>query len=313
MVSAPGATASWSVGAASVGRGSSPSSMPRFAGARSGRSPAGGRWPRSSVVTWSSSSMDDMHPTGDELRLSPFRKHLAWYLKGYPVGPAVRRDAGQVATVADLERLLSGIDVDALPVEGAERMVRSHPRRCRTRRPPGRMARRSGPGARRSRCRGRSTGVGWLRWIDERPRIDQAAVRAGVRIATSGRDPGTTRVAFDVWPADIDESGDPRSTPPTTCPAGRDKARVVRARRRRDHRAADTTVDLDGELLGKPPTPRGPALLGRLSGRTHQVHTGVCVLAATAPKPVSRASATTSPWRSPSPSADAGSSGTSDR
>ena len=73
------------------------------------------------IVEW-----HDMHPTGDELRLSPFRKHLAWYLKGYPVGPAVRRDAGQVATVADLERLLSGIDVDALPVEGAERMVRSH-------------------------------------------------------------------------------------------------------------------------------------------------------------------------------------------
>ena len=42
--------------------------------------------------------------------------------------------------------------------------------------------------------------------------------------------------------------------------------------------AADTTVDLDGALLGKPINDsEARALLRRLSGRTHQVHTGVCV------------------------------------
>ncbi len=42
--------------------------------------------------------------------------------------------------------------------------------------------------------------------------------------------------------------------------------------------AADTTVDLDGELLGKPADDaEARRLLAHLSGRTHHVHTGVCV------------------------------------
>ena len=42
--------------------------------------------------------------------------------------------------------------------------------------------------------------------------------------------------------------------------------------------AADTTVDLDGELLGKPAdAAEARDLLSRLSGRTHRVHTGVAV------------------------------------
>ncbi len=43
--------------------------------------------------------------------------------------------------------------------------------------------------------------------------------------------------------------------------------------------AADTTVDLDGDLLGKP-ADRAEALdlMARLSGSTHQVHTGVAVV-----------------------------------
>ena len=48
--------------------------------------------------------------------------------------------------------------------------------------------------------------------------------------------------------------------------------------------AADTTVDLDGELLGKPvDDDDARRLLGRLSGRTHHVHTGVCVHRSPAP------------------------------
>lgn len=61
-----------------------------------------------------------------EERLAHFRKHLAWYLKGYPVGSAVRQDAGQVATVEQIHRLLDRLDPDAEAPEGVERIVRSH-------------------------------------------------------------------------------------------------------------------------------------------------------------------------------------------
>jgi nifR3 family TIM-barrel protein len=63
---------------------------------------------------------------GGEQRLSHFRKHLAWYLKGYAVGSAVRQQAGQVATVADIEALLDRLDPHAEAPEGVERIVRSH-------------------------------------------------------------------------------------------------------------------------------------------------------------------------------------------
>ena len=42
--------------------------------------------------------------------------------------------------------------------------------------------------------------------------------------------------------------------------------------------AADTTVELDGEVLGKPDDDAdAAAMLRRLSGRTHHVHTGIAV------------------------------------
>ncbi len=60
--------------------------------------------------------------------------------------------------------------------------------------------------------------------------------------------------------------------------------------------AADTVVVLDGEALGKPGTPEvAVAMLGRLSGRTHHVVTGVAVAG-----PAGRASTTVSTevaWR----------------
>ena len=61
-----------------------------------------------------------------EERLAHFRKHLAWYLKGYSVGATVRRDAGQVATMRDIEALLDRLDPGVPAPEGAERIVRSH-------------------------------------------------------------------------------------------------------------------------------------------------------------------------------------------
>lgn len=43
--------------------------------------------------------------------------------------------------------------------------------------------------------------------------------------------------------------------------------------------AADTTVALEGEIFGKPGSlAEARAMLGRLSGRTHEVHTAVAVL-----------------------------------
>ena len=44
--------------------------------------------------------------------------------------------------------------------------------------------------------------------------------------------------------------------------------------------AADTSVVVDGDILGKPADARaGLAMLARLSGRTHQVMTGICLIA----------------------------------
>jgi septum formation protein len=83
-----------------------------------------------------------------------------------------------------------------------------------------------------------------------------------------------------VTPADIDE------TPHTSEPAdqyvvrlAREKASAIWAR----HQdlpvlAADTTVVIDGEILGKPESEAdAQAMLGKLSGRTHVVHTGLAL------------------------------------
>jgi tRNA-dihydrouridine synthase len=70
--------------------------------------------------------------TGDgTIRLAGFRKHLAWYFKGYPVGSEVRRMAGQVNTVDDVDRILAVLDPSAPAPEGAEAFNRSHSSRLR--------------------------------------------------------------------------------------------------------------------------------------------------------------------------------------
>jgi nifR3 family TIM-barrel protein len=63
---------------------------------------------------------------GGEERLAHFRKHLAWYLKGYPIGGAIRAEAGQVGSVAEIEALLARLDPELAAPEGVERIVRSH-------------------------------------------------------------------------------------------------------------------------------------------------------------------------------------------
>ena len=47
------------------------------------------------------------------------RKHIAWYLKGFPAGSQVRRDLALVPTLAELDRLLARLDRDA-PWPGAD-------------------------------------------------------------------------------------------------------------------------------------------------------------------------------------------------
>jgi nifR3 family TIM-barrel protein len=52
------------------------------------------------------------------------RKHLKWYLQGYPVGPAVHARAGLVATAADIMSLLDELDPSLRVVPSAVRAPR---------------------------------------------------------------------------------------------------------------------------------------------------------------------------------------------
>lgn len=56
-----------------------------------------------------------------------FRKHTAWYLKGYPVGGEIRGRLGQVESLDELAGLLDGLPDVALPPENA-RVARGHTR-----------------------------------------------------------------------------------------------------------------------------------------------------------------------------------------
>ncbi len=87
---------------------------------------------------------------------------------------------------------------------------------------------------------------------------------------------------FDVVPADIDESTHPGEAPAAyVARLSAEKARAVADRL--DTAAivvaADTTVDVDGQILEKPVDDADACrMLRLLSGRTHLVHTGVTTL-----------------------------------
>ena len=83
------------------------------------------------IVEWGELTGDGLHmdgPLRGTVRLAPFRKHLAWYLKGYPVGGDVRRTAGQVGSLDELDRLLDGLTplADTRPVAEPATIARSH-------------------------------------------------------------------------------------------------------------------------------------------------------------------------------------------
>ncbi len=56
-----------------------------------------------------------------------FRKHTAWYLKGYPVGGEIRGRLGRVESLDELAGLLDGLPAVALPPENT-RVARGHTR-----------------------------------------------------------------------------------------------------------------------------------------------------------------------------------------
>lgn len=87
-------------------------------------------------------------------------------------------------------------------------------------------------------------------------------------------------VAFEVVPADIDESGDDDDATRLALDLALRKARAVAADRPADTViGADTIVVLDGRQLGKPAdTAEARAMLEALRGRTHHVVTGVAVI-----------------------------------
>jgi nifR3 family TIM-barrel protein len=69
---------------------------------------------------------------GEERGCKEFRKHVSWYLKGFPAGGDLRRDLALVSTIGELEQLLNRLDADAVfPVAelGTPRGRQGSPRR----------------------------------------------------------------------------------------------------------------------------------------------------------------------------------------
>jgi tRNA-dihydrouridine synthase len=63
---------------------------------------------------------------GPVVGVRDFRKHTAWYVKGYPVGAEMRRQLSQVSSVDQLAHLLSLIDPAIALPDDARRMPRGH-------------------------------------------------------------------------------------------------------------------------------------------------------------------------------------------
>ena len=64
--------------------------------------------------------------TGTESSLRSFRKHALWYLTGFPVGGAVRREIGKVTSLGQLRAVLSDLDPDVPFPIAVLRTPRSH-------------------------------------------------------------------------------------------------------------------------------------------------------------------------------------------
>ncbi len=64
---------------------------------------------------------------GDHKGIREFRKHTAWYLKGYPVGGEMRGKLGRIESLDELQELLWAIEDAPLPPEN-RRVARGHTR-----------------------------------------------------------------------------------------------------------------------------------------------------------------------------------------
>jgi len=87
-------------------------------------------------------------------------------------------------------------------------------------------------------------------------------------------------ISFIVQPADVDETPIPGESA-RDCAERLAREKALKIWRSRPHDVvlgADTVVVIDGEILGKPADAEDAArMLRKLSGREHQVITGVCV------------------------------------
>ena len=83
-------------------------------------------------------------------------------------------------------------------------------------------------------------------------------------------------------PSNIDETPRPGEAPRDyVVRLAREKAESVEAHGDRIVLGADTTVVIDGQILGKPSSPDDAArMLRLLSGRSHEVITGICLRSA---------------------------------
>lgn len=123
------------------------------------------------------------------------------------------------------------------------------------------------------------------RHVDREPEV----VREQATLILASRSPrraellSAAGIAFEVLAADVDET--PRASETPAAYVERlaiEKARAVHALRP-DARVlgADTTVTIDGEILGKPADEADAVrMLRLLSGRAHDVHTGVALVSA---------------------------------
>jgi septum formation protein len=91
---------------------------------------------------------------------------------------------------------------------------------------------------------------------------------------------GSLGLTFDVIVADVDESLLPgEGAEAASERLARAKALAVSRRDSRPVLGADTVVACDGRILGKPGAPQeAAAMLRLLSGRSHEVVTGVCLV-----------------------------------
>ena len=108
--------------------------------------------------------------------------------------------------------------------------------------------------------------------------------------------------SFHVRPSDLDESRTPGETPGEyVLRVAGDKARVCKRTAVPGEIivAADTTVTIDGDILGKPQDSlEAEQMLRRLRGRKHQVCTGIAVLSVDTGMDITDACITDVPMRS---------------